>query len=60
MDGVFANEEQIERGWREHRARSLRVFLSGLAEETRDALLREMRGTLREDHADVLREFGWE
>jgi len=56
--GLFPTREQLARGQAQHRAGVLRRYLDGLAEATRAALLREMRGTLREGYADVLRAFG--
>jgi len=57
-DGLFPSKDQLARGQTQHRAGVLRRYLDGLADATRAALLREMRGTLREDYADVLGAFG--
>ena len=54
---VFYPREDFPRAQKQRRAGVLRRYLNGLAEATRAALLREMRGTLREDYADVLRAF---
>jgi len=41
-----------------HRAPKLEVFLRGLEDRTREVLLREMKGMLRELYAAMLRVFG--
>jgi hypothetical protein len=56
--GVYYPREDFRRAQTQRRAGVLRGYLAGLPEATRAALLREMRGTLREDYADVLRAFG--
>ena len=55
--GLFPNPDQLARGQMQHRAGKLRNYLSNLKAERRTALLRDMRGTLREDYAEVLRSF---